>query len=424
MAAAASDKIGVAASDKIEVAAFIMMHAGIYLEGPVQIHTHASGKDSPAPYHYSLDASVVPYGINLYAPSILGYSYYDSLKSVGFLHETNRTYLLTSPPPRQKYIEYWLEQIKSFEEQHVAETTESLNSGEIPDDQRDKRNLYRDMETLKPRVNWKKHTHYITQKTYAIDAHSKHRHEPPSSIIFCCQEDLLEESVEKATRALQSNPKFNVYNCVCAYDRPRRTFSIHFMAEQNIMKIPFVDIILRIIRTVVRAVLDTRRYNLSIFDFTCSEVDFLGLPHTEQPLTPVFLSYNESENTMIYGTNPTESFNHHEYNKLHLLRAGPGDASPAPLRSQFKTDKGPSCSPSPAHQTSLIYVQLDEHIKTFVDLNTCFEPRSRSISPPGGRLGGRGGRARNRKKTRRRRITRRRRNGRFRAKSSTRRTRK
>lgn len=420
-----------AASDKIEVAAFIMMHAGIYLEGPVQIHPHASGKDSPAPYHYRLNASPVPHGINLYAPSILGYSYYDSLMSVDFLHEKNETYVSTQPrPPGQTYIDYWLEQIKSFEERHVAETTESLNSGAIPHGERDKRNLYSEIVTHKPRVNWKKHTHYITQKKYTIDADYRDKGEPPSSIIFCCQEDLLDKLVQQANSALQSE-EFDGYKCVCAYDMPRRTFSIHFMAEQNIISIPFETILL-IIQTVLRIVLP-QGHNLSIFDFTCSDVDFLGLP---QPLTPVFLSYNESENIMIYGTNPTESFHHHEYNKSHLLLAGPGDASPAPHRSQFKTDEGPSHSPSPADPTPLIYVQLDEHIRTFVDVNLKVEVGSNSISPPRQTPiqsntkrnktedGRHGGRARNHKKTRRRRITRRRRNGRFRSKGSNRRTRK
>lgn len=403
-----------AASDTIEVAAFIMMHAGIYLKGPFRILTSASGKDRPASYHYRLNASPVPHGINLYAPSILGYSYYDSLMSVDFLHDTNRTYLST--PPRQNYIEYWLEQIKRFEERHVAETTESLNSGAIPGD---KRNLYSEILIHKPRVNWKKHTHYITQKKYTIDANYTDKGEPPSSIIFCCQENLPDKLVQQANSALQSNPEFKVYECVCAYDRPRRTFSIQFMVELNITDISFETILL-IIRTVLTAVLP-QGHNLSIFDFTCSDVDFLGLP---QPLTPVFLSYNESKNTMIYGTNPTESFHHHEYNKSNLPLAGSGSASPAPLRSQFKTHKGPSHSPSPAHPTSLIYVHLNENTKEFLDLDTRVEPRSRSISPPWGRLGGRGGRTRIRKKTHRKRITRRRRNGRFHSKGSNRRTRK
>lgn len=419
-------------SDTIEVAAFIMMHAGID-----PILTRASPKDSPASYDYRLDASDVPDGINLYAPSILGYSYYDSLKSVDFLHDTNRTYIL-SRRPRQNYIDYWLEQIKRFEEKHVANTTKLLD-GTIPVGERAKRNFYGEIVTLKPRVKWKKHTHYITQKTYATDANYTVNGEPPSSIIFCCQEDLPENPVDKATRALQLIPEFKDYNCVCAYDERSHTFSIRFMAERNIINIPFVDIILRIITTVVTAVLDARKYNLSIFDFTCSEVDFLDLPQTEPPVTPVFLSYNESENIMIYGTNPTESFHHHEYNKLHLPFAGPGDASPAPHRSQFKTDEGPSHSPSPAHPTRLIYLQLDDNIKTFVDVNLKVEVGSISISPPRQpprqppiqsntkrkkSEDGRGGRARNRKKTHRKRITRRRRNGRFRAKSSTRRTRK
>jgi len=422
MAAARSSSV------TIEVAAFIMMHAGID-----PILTRASPKDSPPSYHYRLNASDVPGGINLYAPSILGYSYYDSLKSVDFLHDTNRTYIL-SRRPRQKYIDYWLDQIKRFEEKHVADTT-TLLDGKIPDVQRDKRNFYSEIVTLKPRVKWKKHTHYITQKTYATDANYIDKKEPPSSIIFCCQEDLREESVKKATRALQLIPEFEVYECVCAYDRPSRTFSIDFKGERNISHIPFVDIILRIITTVVTAVLDARKYNLSIFDFTCSEVDFLDLPQTEPPVTPVFLSYNESENIMIYGTIPTEPFQHLEDNKSKLLPVGPGDASPAPHRSQFKTDEGPSHSPSPAHPTPLIYLQLDEHIRTFVDVNLKVEVGSISISPPRppseskpkrkkSEDGRDGGRARNRKKTHRKRITRRRRNGRFRAKGSNRRTRK
>lgn len=412
-------------SDKIEVAAFIMMHAGI---DSLQI-------DTPESYHYRLQASPVPHDINLYAPSILGYSYYDSLKSVDFLHDTNRTYLSTQPRPLQNYIDYWLEQIKSFEQQHVADTTKLLHGDEIQVVDRDIANLYREMGILKPRVNWKKHRHYITQKTYAIDAHSKNRDEPPSSIIFCCQEDLPDELVQQANSALKSE-EFKDYKCVCAYDRPSRTFSIQFMVERNIRNILFETILL-LIRIVLRIVLP-QGHNLSIFDFTCSEVDFLGLP---QQLTPVFLSYNESENRMIYGTIPTEQFHHHEFNKLHLRFAPTGSASPAPHRSHFNTDKGPSHSPSPAHPTLLIYVLLDQDITTFVDVNLKVEVGSISISPPrqnpseskpkriksgNPEDGSHGGRARNRKKTRRRRTTRRirRTNRRIRANGSTRRSRK
>ena len=183
--------------------------------------------------------------------------------------------------------------------------------------------------------------------------------------------------------------------------------------------IPF-KFILDILNTILQAVLPDSRYELSIFDFSCSELYFDEALEAElEELTPVFIHCDDDR--MTYGTNRAEVLLHHNVATETLAYAGEYTKSPdRHTRSHFVFHKGPSHTPSPVHPTPYIVIRLADPIKAFLDLDTRVEETARSVSPPRSKQKTKGGRTRNRKKARRMRRT----NRRIRAKGSTRRARK
>ena len=413
--------------DVIKVGAFIGMHGGIDPIRTSTSKTTTSDVSSHPTYECKISATELPDGTKLFAPSNLGYQYISSHIDISpMIHGIHKEYVeLKEKPP--DYIKYCLEKNNGIEKQHVDMVNKYLDhdrraldkSPETRLAQRPKRFEFGELITLKPRIKWKEHSHYITQKKY--ETHESDV--PPSSIMFFCQEPLSEQSLEDAKDALSGIRKLRKYTYTCQYDEQSRIYSIVFTEDEYMIAFEFI---LQIINTVLQAVLPGRRYELSIFDFSCSELFFDDALEDElEGLTPTFLYCNNDG--MTYGTIHTDVVSRHIDDKQRLAFAGEYEGSPGRrMRSEFKPDQtGPSHTPSPAHPpTPYIVIRLDDPIKEFLDLDTRGEPRSRSVSPPGGRLGGRGGRTRIRKKTHRKRNTRRRRNGRFRAKGSNRRTRK
>lgn len=412
--------------DVIKVGAFIGMHGGIDPRCTSR-KTITSDDSSPPTYECEISATELPDGTKLFAPSNLGYQYISSHIDISpMIHGIHKEYVaLKEKPP--DYIKYCLEKNNGIEKQHVDKVNDYLGndrralnkSPETRLAQRPKRFEFGELITLKPRIKWKEHSHYITQKKYET-----HKSDvPPSSIMFFCQEALSEQSLQDAMSSLSHIDELRKYTYTCKYDEPSRIYSIVFTEDEHMIAFEFI---LEIINTVLRAVLPGRRYELSIFDFSCSELFFDDALEDElEGLTPTFIYCDDDG--MTYGTIHTVVVSRHIDDKETLAYAGEYTGSPdrRRMRSEFKQPQTvPSFSPSPAHPTSVIVVRLEDPIKEFLDLDTRVESRSRSVSPPGGRLGGRGGRTRIRKKTHRKRITRRRRNGRFRAKGSNRRTRK
>ena len=357
----------------IEVAAFIMMHSGV---DPIFKETIFNESNSHVSYYqYELTGTeITKPNIHLYAPSILGYSYYDHQRSEEFLKEMNRDYNEHTEP---SYTGYCLRKIQEFEQTHVADTRRVLEKQPPTGDDRELRLNAHEMVTHKQRVEWKEHRHYITQKTYSIRSDDN----PKNSIIVCCQKvDIDKRQIAKATEELNKHVKDKHYTYELEYDEGTKTCSIRFNTSADINFIPFTTIV-EIIEIFLKSVLSPDiKYELSIFDFTCSEVEFVNHPNPTE--TPIFLSYDERTNTMIYGTNPTEEASKSERDKRVLSYAHPGSASPVPhlLRSAFTVHPGPAVSPSPERPTPTIHVKLDSNITTFVDVNPIVELGGDSMS--------------------------------------------
>lgn len=357
----------------IEVAAFIMMHSGV---DPIFKETIFNESNSHVSYYqYELTGTeITKPNIRLYAPSILGYSYYDHQRSEEFLKEMNRDYNEHTEP---SYTGYCLRKIQEFEQTHVADTRRVLEKQHPTGDDRELRLNAHEMVTHKQRVEWKEHRHYITEKTYSIRSDDN----PKNSIMVCCQKvHIGKPEIEEANQKLNKHVNYKNVRYELEYDEGTKTCSIRFNTSADINFIHFTTIV-EIIEIFLKSVLSPDiKYELSIFDFTCSEVEFVNHPNPTE--TPIFLSYDERTNTMMYGTNPTEEASKLERNKLQLLYAYSGSASPHRhlLRSAFTVHPGPAVSPSPERPTPTIHVKLDSNITTFVDVNPIFEVGGDSIS--------------------------------------------
>lgn len=362
----------------IEVAAFIMMHSGVDPIFKETIFNESNPYDSY--YQYELTGTeITKPNIRLYAPSILGYSYYDHQRSEEFLKEMNRDYNEHTEP---SYTGYCLRKIQEFEQTHVADTRRVLEKQHPTGDDRELRLNAHEMVTHKQRVEWKEHRHYITEKTYSIRSDDN----PKNSIMVCCQKvDIDKRQIAKATEELNKHVKDThlkdkQYTYELEYDEGTKTCSIRFNTSADINFIPFTTIVEIIEIFLERVLAESQKYTLSIFDFTCSEVEFVSHPNPTEK--PIFLSYDERTNTMIYGTNPTEEASKSERDKRVLSYAHPGSASPHRhlLRSAFTVHPGPAVSPSPERPTPTIHVKLDSNITTFVDVNPIVELGGDSMS--------------------------------------------
>lgn len=413
----------------VNVSAFIMMHGGV---NPVKQYENG----------YFLSATELPPNTQLLAPSILGNSYYDHQESDMFIHQIHEEYIKN---PQIEYIIYSLDKISEYERMDVArfETATTISGAKPDQDKRERAKRLEFLETIvhKSRVTWKIHHHFITQKTYSIYANDN----PKNSIMFFCREDLtsvvssdafkerFNTSFTTHSRSIMTRMTGDIHYVV-GYNTVSRICSIQFVNISNVNLIHFLTIH-EILSNVVSYVLQGREFYLSMFDFTCSELTFLGdYDPARGNLKPVFISSNKSDRTLVYGTIDKERVKEMQLTERGRLPwAHSGSPSPQPrlMRSFSAPVVGAAAAdtPSPARHTPTLLVHLLPHVETFADFESKYEGRSRSVSPIIHDSGGSRRRRRIRlrhprvgKKVSRKRNTRGKRNGRFRAKGSIRRT--
>ena len=413
----------------VNVSAFIMMHGGVNPEKQNE-------------NEYVLSATELPPNTQLFAPSILGNSYYDHQESDRFIHQIHEEYIKKNPRP--DYIVYSLDKIREYERMDVARfETARTNSGDKPvQDERERSKRLEFSETIehKSRVTWQTHHHFITQKTYSIYANDN----PKNSIMFFCEEDLtsvvssdafkkrFNNSFTTHSRSIMTRMTGDIHYVV-GYNTVSRICSIRFVNISNVNLIPFLTIH-EILSNVVSYVLRGREVYLSMFDFTCSELTFLGeYAPARGNLKPVFISSDKRDRALVYGTINKERVKEMwltDRGRLPWAHSGSPSPQPRLMRSFLAPVVGAAAAdtPSPARHTPTLLVHLLHYVETFADFESKYEDRSRSISPniPDG--GGSRRRRRIRhchsrvgKKVTNNRITRGRPTGRFRAKGSIRR---
>ena len=378
------------ASD-VNVSAFIMMH-GVVKPRPIPKSQQMLG--DPPSHEYILSASRLPRNIQLFAPSILGYSYYDHPKSEDFIYLIHVDYQAL-PLPKPSYIDYCLQEIPRFEQAYVESLEKTLehNFGK-PSQTEHERKLQHDRSeaiTHNSRVEWKEHEFYIEQKTYFIDPID----EPKNSIMFYCQE---QPQVNLLLSIFQETAQFttvkkSVIHYKVEYKRP--IFIIHFLNKVGVNDILFNDIINILLSVLQEIISRHHRFTLSIFDFTCSELIFPSDDRVSG-VKPVLISSESGfRPRLVYGTirDDRSSQMDRDEGGGRLAAANYGSPSPRPslsLSSQSSSQSsshrssfsGRSVSTSPAHPTASLIVHLLGGVETFVNFKLKFDSRGRSVSPP------------------------------------------
>ena len=459
----------------LDATAFLLMHGIIETT-----KTKGTGYQTQSCLQYELNGTRLPPNIRLYAPSILGRSYYDHQDTNEFIsriHEKIKKDPSISDT-EERYIEYCLKEIHSFEEAHVKsmcdavdrDYSQKLGSAIAQPSSvfNQRRSLTREeriscLEGIlnKPLVEWNRHDVYIREKRYHIVGSDT----VPNSIVFFCS-GL--SSFPVLSRTLSGNFRMTELNSI--------DFDINFNSDSNVWTITFrgrskilsfkniTDIVIQAINIVVassgRSV--TVTCNLNLIDFTCSEIEFPENDECLRKLTPQFLSSIKTTEEggrvggkLIYGTIPIDIIQQQQ----HQLRR---QRSPSHIQGRRDIDvpsqdldssRSRSRSPRSPRSADLQYqspeqgpypvitVRLLGGVASFVDFKLRpTDTAATSVSPPPSTTedpkrqgvkkepeqvdGGARARSRRRKKKGRKQITKRRRrtSRRLRTKSSSRRT--
>jgi len=399
MAAASSART----SPSVNISAFIMMHGGVY---PIPLTNE----------EYRLTDATLPRQTQLFAPAILGNSYYDHIESNEFIHQIHTEYLKMPDEKRpDNYINYCLDRIREFEKEDVAmceikmaaSGAMSHKNKQNAQQGRKQRLLASQTVAHKSCVEWREHKHFIEQKTYSIH----HEDKPPNSIMFFCHEDGRPKAIDQKfktrfdsltgwhefEREIPGSPEVkqdNIhFNCAC--DLTSQICTIEFTGMTSVLLIPFriiQEMLLDLVSNVYY-IHDENNIHISFFDFTCNDLFFPGDYHeVSGGFRPVFISSNEREQTLVYGTIGKERAEMIEREQSGVFPwAHVGSPSPEPpdarLRLRLKDAAATVLSVSPAvPPTPTLTVHLSPEVMSFVDFVSKVRDRSRSVDPilPGG----------------------------------------
>ena len=397
-------------SPLVNVSAFIMLHGGVRpIPLPIPLQKSKKAEEEKKEEKYQLTGGVLPQNIRLFAPAILGNSYYDTTDSDKFVHKIHKTYV-EPPIPQLPYIDYCLDQIRKFEEEHVAMCgIQMAASGAMKHQDetkaREGRLLMSDTIAHKSCVEWREHRHFIEQKTYSIP----HDDKPPTSIMFFCQKSgiplLIHKEFKDRFDSITGTHNFDTgttgeagnihYKCAC--DIPSRICSIQFTNDHDVSLIPF-QTIHQLLSDVVSTALSTiprDNIHISMFDFTCSEMIFPGDYSVRGNFRPEFISSNERDNTLVYGTYDVERARRLDHDKSgEFPSAQAGSPSPEPVDAKLRVrpyETGsmipggaaatvPSVSPG-VPPTPILTVHLSPDVVSFVDFKSKFKGALASVSP-------------------------------------------
>jgi hypothetical protein len=398
---------------RVEAIACIMIHGVVT---PVKIdHTASSGhtgcsyfKDQPC-HEYTLSESVLPKNVNLYAPSILGYQYYDTNRTDSVIRDNIMRYK-NKHQSAKSYKDFLLNLFKKYEHHNVKRLQDKINQeygfGVSHGSDRTGRVDTLEVVTLRKQVVWNQHSHYIEEKRYVIypdptltSSNPTGKKPFPSCIIIFYNNLRRDFDVDR-----DINSMFNSHHATYSssyngipfsvkynvrYDDPSSTFTIDFgdtdLGENSMSFEDIKDIILFLLIGVSPFGTRLSDIVLSIFDLTCSELDFPDI--TESGVEPVLLSSidSESDSRLVYGTIPRDrllSIKQQQASLWPSIKKTPDFyqsyvGSPSPGHS---SSPARSSSSQPAGPSDICVVYLPDEVKSFVNFKL-FQESASSVSP-------------------------------------------
>lgn len=445
---------------QFNVTAFVLAHGEVL---PTKYVTHTSSGPVQDCYQYQLTDEPLPKNTRLYAPQILGKSYYDRKNTDSFIYaiirDWNKDYDALNDE-HGSFINYCLSEIDRFEKHHVRLMEKKLEDEyrSMSESTDQLRHDLIEANMHKQDIRWNRHQCSIAEKLYYIDP----RDTPPNCIMFFCEGGLSSYPIDvsKFSKSSIQIPisKYRSIYVYVNYDESSSAFKITVDEarhhEDDGVEVNFGDIN-GIVRTVLQMLLQgipmRVRVNLDILDFTCDDVKFKGdeclRGLVPKLLSSAKLSHDHMGPNLKYGTtrkhiepehselgrrlpdSGMESYDEPDNGAVSLERLH-GLSVSSDAVSEFDGDsvsrsqsiERPSESPGVPPGPSLT-VHLIGKVISFGDFGPSVFERSVSPARPGP-AGRGGGRSRVIKKVSRKRITRGRRNGRFHAKGSSRRTRR
>jgi hypothetical protein len=259
---------------------------------------------------------------------------------------------------------------------------------------------------IRKQVVWNQHFHYITEKRYLIypdptlpSSNPTGKKPFPSCIIIFYNNLRRDFDVDRDIDSMFNSPHatyYSSYNGISfpveytvSYHGASSTFTIDFgntdLGENSMSFDDIKDIILFLLIGVSPNGTRFSDIDLSIFDLTCSELDFPDI--TESGLEPVLLSSidSKSDSRLVYGTIPRDrllSIKQQQASLWPSIKKTPdfyqsyvGSPSPGHSLSPDRSSSSRSAGPS-----DICVVYLPDNVKSFVNFELLQESAS-SVSP-------------------------------------------
>ena len=385
----------------VNVCAFIMTH-GIVIPEKNQVYSHLGLQPFPRT-EYTITATPLPSNITLYAPAILGYSYYEDNQTENVVKQAVR--FLKRSDSSLDIASAFLLYLKEYRNYKISRLNERCEVMAVPhghdrSDQLDKKEAL----TVRTQLEWRKHSHFIKEKEYQIypDQDPNPSTKLPSCIMIYCDnvremiDDIIETTFNDKTTSYASENGEQIKYTV-TYDKNSSIFTIDF-GDTDADHISFDDItflIKNLILYIGQPGIMLSDIKLSIFDLTCDDLLFQDIIDTGQ--TSVLLSSVNlpGDPTLVYGTIQTDRASEME-RETHKLwpstrkvtdsyQTGISSVSSSPSHSHSHS---PSHSQLAVRPSNIMIVHLNGGVESFVNfelLHACHQssfpqPLSHSLS--------------------------------------------
>lgn len=302
---------------RVNVCAFIMTHGIVTPKKPPVVQPVGLQPVGLQPTHYTVTTRRLPPNITLYAPAILGYSYYEDKQTEHIVTQAARKAQAdrSLQAPHQYIAEKFLHDLQQYVNYKISRLSRYLSLVDLPHgDNRAERLDKQETITMRTQMEWREHSYYIEEKEYQIypDQEQDPLKKLPSCIMIYC--DTVNENAMDIINARFNHPKTTYASekgegitYTVNYEEASSTFKIDF-GDSDVDNVTLDDIIFLIKNLILNVGPHGTTFDnimLSIFDLTCDDLSFPEISEADQ--RPVLLSSVKSDTRnpdpkLVYGT--------------------------------------------------------------------------------------------------------------------------
>lgn len=381
---------------------FIMIHGGVK---PVinPVWSHIDPLDAQKT-HYTVTATTLPTNISLYAPAILGYSYYKDNTTEDIVKQAA---LHFKKYPSSNIIDSFLRILQTYEQSDICKLKKHLDTVVVPHGYDRTEQLFnQEMHVVRTQMEWRRYSHYITEKKYLIYPDDEEK-DPSTKLSSCIMiyfdhvmrdKDKVNENITSVynsphTTYILENGEQVKYTVT--YDEISSTFKIDFgdTDVENVSLDNIIFLIRNLILTVGPPGTTLSDIKLSIVDLTCDDFSFTEIDRANE--RPVLLSSVDSREdpTLVFGTiqegralalelqtqTRWPSLSSRDDESWDSYQLGVTSVSPSPSHSHSLSH---SHSQVPVRPSNTHVVHLTGGVETFVNFKLLSECRPSSSQSP------------------------------------------